>query len=287
MTTSGITVAFTVDLESDCPPYLTGYRGIEHGLPALLDALGDLSVPATFFTTGEIATRFPRAVHAVVSAGHELACHGMTHTAFTTLDLAMAREEIERSAAVLRAFAPVTSFRAPYLQFPRAYVPLLEDAGFSVDSSQAKYKVEYYRSRKANGTRIARIPASVTSSVLRLAKPIRSAYLALLDSPIVLFVHPWEFVDLTRERLRIDCRFKTGAPALAAIGDVLRSYKERGARFVRMRELAPSCHPEPPPSCHPEPPPSCHPEPQAKDLLSRRGQRQILRFAQDDKEGPG
>lgn len=235
-----MTVAFTVDLEPDCPPYLDGYRGIEHGLPALLDSLGELGVPATFFTTGDVAKRFPRAVETLVNAGHELACHGMTHTAFTSLDRAAAREEIECSAAILRGFAPVTSFRAPYLRFPRAYVQLLEHAGFSVDSSQAKYKLEYYRTMKSNGTQIARIPASVTSSVLRLAKPIRSTYLALLDSPIVLFVHPWEFVDLTRERLRIDCRFKTGAPALAAIGDLLRSYTARGARFVRMRELRPA-----------------------------------------------
>jgi peptidoglycan/xylan/chitin deacetylase (PgdA/CDA1 family) len=238
VTTDRPTVAFTVDLEPDCPPYLSGYRGIEEGLPGLLDLLVDLGVPATFFTTGDVATRFPRAVESVVAAGHELACHGMTHTAFTTLDRTAARAEIDGSAAILRSFARVTSFRAPYLRFPRAYVPLLEAADFSVDSSQAKYKAEYYRVLKRDETRITRVPASVTSSVLRLAKPIRSAYLALLDNPIVLFVHPWEFVDLTRERLRIDCRFKTGAPALAAVGDVLRSYRERGARFVRMRELA-------------------------------------------------
>jgi peptidoglycan/xylan/chitin deacetylase (PgdA/CDA1 family) len=260
-----ITVAFTVDLESDCPPYLNGYRGIEQGLPSLLGLLSELAVPATFFTTGDVATRFPRAVDTVVSAGHELACHGMTHTAFTTLDVAGARTEIEQSAAILRDTAPVTSFRAPYLQFPHAYVPMLEDAGFSVDSSQAKYKLEYYRTRNDNGAAIRRIPASVTSSVLRLAKPVRTAYLALLDSPVVLFVHPWEFVDLTRERLRVDCRFKTGAPALAAIGDVLRSYQARGARFVRMRELA---------SCHPEPSPNGHPEPKAMDVpLSRLAEK--------------
>jgi hypothetical protein len=99
---------------------------------------------------------------------------------------------------------------------------------------------------------------------------VRSAYLALLDSPVVLFVHPWEFVDLTRERLRLDCRFKTGAPALAAIGDVLRSYRARGARFVRMREFA---------SCHPEPSANCHPEPKAKDLLLSRLAEKSRSFA--------
>jgi hypothetical protein len=54
----------------------------------------------------------------------------------------------------------------------------------------------------------------------------------------VLFVHPWEFVDLRHERLRLDCRFKTGEVALACVRDVLRNCARRGARFVRMRELS-------------------------------------------------
>jgi peptidoglycan-N-acetylglucosamine deacetylase len=230
-------VAFTVDLEPDCPPFLKGFRGVEQGLPALLDMLERLSVPATFFTTGEVAQRYPEAVERVVAAGHELGCHGMTHTAFTTMDETTARQEIEESASILRRFAPVTSFRAPYLLFPDSYVSLVEAAGFAVDSSQARYKFANYRSPKS--TRVRRYPASVTSSVLRLAPIVRRAYLGALDhrKPIVLFVHPWEFVDLTRERLRLDCRFKTGDVALKCVGDVLQSYVDKRARFVRMREL--------------------------------------------------
>jgi peptidoglycan-N-acetylglucosamine deacetylase len=162
----------------------------------------------------------------------------MTHRAFTSLDADTARTEIEESAAILRRFAPVTSFRAPYLRFPPAYVELLEDCAFTLDSSQAKYKLAYYRDRSP--TRIARIPASVTSSVLRLPAVARGVYLRALSNPVVLFVHPWEFVDLRREQLRFDCRFKTGDVALACVGEVLRGYTARGARFVRMRELEPS-----------------------------------------------
>jgi peptidoglycan/xylan/chitin deacetylase (PgdA/CDA1 family) len=215
---------------------LRGYRGIEQGLPALLDLLRQLAVPATFFTTGEVADRFPRAVQHVVEHGHELACHGMSHTAFTSLDRDAARDEITRSSAILRAFSGVTSFRAPYLQFPDAYLDLLEASGFELDSSQALYKAAYYRSRARTGIR--RVPASATSSVLRLPTAVRRAYLSALSSPVVLFVHPWEFVDLRREKLRLDCRFKTGDTALACVRDVLQSYANRGARFVRMRELA-------------------------------------------------
>jgi peptidoglycan/xylan/chitin deacetylase (PgdA/CDA1 family) len=231
-------VAFTVDLEPDCPPYLRGFRGIEQGLPALLGLLDELNVLATFFTTGEVAARYPDAIGRVIAAGHELGCHGMTHTAFTSLGPAEARAEIERSAAILRTFDAVTSFRAPYLQLPDAYLGLLSVAQFTVDSSQARYKIAYYRSHQT--TTVRRIPASVTSSALRLPAPLRRAYLGALDEhqPIVLFVHPWEFVDLRRERLRIDCRFRTGDTALRCVGDVLESYANRGARFVRMRELA-------------------------------------------------
>jgi len=228
-------VAFTVDVEPDCPPFLRGFRGVEQGLPALLDLLAHEQVPATFFTTGDVARRFPAAVERVVSEGHELACHGMTHTAFTGLERDAARDEIERSAALLRQFAPVTSFRAPYLRFPQEYVELLEDTGFTVDSSQAKYKADYYGRRQPR--RLARIPASATSSVLRLPRALRIAYLGALSSPVVLFVHPWEFVDLRRETIRIDCRFRTGEIALACVRDVLRRYTRKGARFVRMREL--------------------------------------------------
>jgi len=231
-------VAFTVDLEQDCPPFLCGFRGMEQGFPALADLLTRLQVPATFFTTGDAAARFPNAVRRLVHDGHELGCHGMTHRAFTSLDWRAARVEIERSAAVLRAFAPVTSFRAPYLQFPDEYLDLLEANDFELDSSQARYKLAYYRASRP--TRLRRVPASVTSSVLRLPRPVRRTYLSALSSPLVLFVHPWEFVDLRRERLRLDCRFKTGDVALRCIEDVLVSFAKRGARFVRMRDLATS-----------------------------------------------
>lgn len=235
MSSNPLVVAFTVDLEPDCPPFLEGFRGIDHGAPVLLDLLQEESVPATFFTTGEVAVRSPALVERLVTDGHELACHGMTHRAFTSLRRDEANWEIEQSAAILRAFAPVTSFRAPYLRFPPAYVELLERSGFTLDSSQAKYKVAYYRDR--GNTRITRVAASATSSVLRLPRVVRAAYLAALASPVVLFVHPWEFVDLRRERLRLDCRFKTGDIALGCVRDVLRSFKRRGAEFIRMREL--------------------------------------------------
>ena len=229
-------VAMTVDFEPDCPPYLdTTFRGIEQGAPRLLDLFAESGVSATYFTTGAVAERYPDAVRAVVEGGHELGCHGVTHTAFDRMDAATARWEIGESARVLRAFAPVTSFRAPYLRFPERFVPLLEEHEFTLDSSLAKYKRSYRAPRRP--TSIARVPASMTSSVLRLPAFVRDPWLAALRDPVVLFVHPWEFVDLTRERLRYDCRFRTGDTALRCLREVVHAFARRGASFVTMREL--------------------------------------------------
>ena len=236
-------VAFTVDLEPDCPPFLSGWRGVEEGMPRLLSLLREERVRATFFTTGDSARRYPDAVRALLADGHELACHGMSHRAFPDMSRDEARAEIEESAEILRGFAPVTSFRAPYLRFPDTYAELLTASGLTLDSSHAKYKLAYWRSRRSDASRhdstLTRVPASMTSSVLRLPRVVRHLILDALSSPVVLFVHPWEFVDLTHEHLRYDCRFRTGEPALACVREVLQRFATRGSRWITMRELDP------------------------------------------------
>jgi peptidoglycan/xylan/chitin deacetylase (PgdA/CDA1 family) len=221
-------VALTVDFEPDCPPYLsTTFRGIEHGAPRLLALFDEMGIRATYFTTSEVAERYPESVHALLADGHELGCHGVTHTPFDRMDEPTATWEIAHSARVLRGFAPVTSFRAPYLRFPEPYVALLEREGFALDSSLAKYKRSYRAPR--HPTTLARVPASMTSSVLRLPALVRNPWLAALSDPVVLFVHPWEFVDLTRERLRYDCRFRTGEVAIRCLREVITAFARRGA----------------------------------------------------------
>ena len=131
-------VAITVDLEHDCPPFLTTYRGVTQGMPLLLDLLAAEQVPATFFCTGDVARKHPEIVRRLVDEGHELGCHGDTHERFGTMDRAAAERELAGAAATLRAFAPVTSFRAPNLDFPEAFVPLLAAHGFTLDSSQGQ-----------------------------------------------------------------------------------------------------------------------------------------------------
>src|SRR4051812_11494875 len=79
-------VCFTVDYEPDCPPYMIdSFRGVEEGTAPLLAMLHDEGVPATFFSTGVVAERFPARIDAIVAGGHELGCHGHTHRKFPDL----------------------------------------------------------------------------------------------------------------------------------------------------------------------------------------------------------
>lgn len=229
-------VALTVDLEPDCPPFLSeSWRGVTEGFPDLLGLLREQAVPVTVFCTGEVAERYPEAVDALLEDGHELGCHGQTHQPFPGMGAAQAADEIGRSAATLRRFAPVDAFRAPYLRFPEEYLPLLAAEGFRLDSSGARYKWGGARPGSVPG--LVRIPASVTSSVLRLPALVRDPWLRALSDPVVLFVHPWEFVDLRRTRLRYDCRFRTGSFALDALRSVIRGFRSRGGDFRRLSEL--------------------------------------------------
>ncbi len=231
-------VCITVDMEPDCPPYLWTWRGMEEGAPRLLDLFASEGVKTTCFITGDSARHSPDVAARVVVDGHELASHGMTHRPFPALDRNDARGEIAESAKVLREFGEIVSFRAPNLMFPAEYLGLLEDEGFALDSSQAKYKAKHFS--PDGPTRLTRIPASVTSSVLRLPAFIRDRWLSRLRGPVVLFCHPWEYVDWRNTNLRLDCRFRTGDPALSDMQAVIRLFRSRGARFRRMRDLLPA-----------------------------------------------
>jgi len=207
-------------------------------MPALLDLLSALRVRATFFTTGEMARLFPDIVARVVAEGHELACHGQWHRDFTRLTREEANRELRESTEILRSFAPVVSFRAPYLRYPAAYLDLLPQNGLSIDSSVARYKRGENHRETDTVPGLVRIPASLTSSALRLPRVIRNAWIRGLRAPRVLFVHPWEAADFRRSSLRWDCRFRTGEPALRAWRDTLLSLQCAGAFFVPLREVA-------------------------------------------------
>jgi peptidoglycan/xylan/chitin deacetylase (PgdA/CDA1 family) len=230
-------VSITIDMEQDCPPYLTTFRGVQQGTPRLLALLAEEQVTGTFFTTGDVARKHPAVVQSIVDGGHELGCHGDTHRRFGTMDAAEARREIEDASTVLRRFYPVRSFRAPNLDFPAPYRAILRDNGYQVDSSRGRHKQGSLFVRPSNERGLSLIPATIAPSAVRLPSLIRDSLFRLMRDPVVFFFHPWEFIDVTRDPIPIDCRFRTGEPALSSLRDTIRFFRGRGASFHPIHEL--------------------------------------------------
>ncbi|WP_148883674.1 polysaccharide deacetylase family protein [Thermococcus aciditolerans] len=227
-------VSITFDVEHDCPPYLTTTRGMEDGLPKLLDLMAEKRVKATFFFTAEMARRFPELVKRVIDEGHELGSHNYNHERLDRLTRAEGERAIVKSLKVLREFGEVLSFRAPNLQFPDYYYGILERNGILVDSSKATYKG--YRMGVRFFGDVLEVPASTTSSVIRLPWRAQKLIHAHLKEPRVYFAHPWEFVPMQREKIRWDCKFNTGDKAVELLGRLIDYYKSRNAKFLTMRD---------------------------------------------------
>lgn len=231
-------VAITIDLEHDCPPYLETYRGMEEGAPRFLDLAKQAGIPVTCFATGDVARKYPKIMQKIVEDGHELGCHGDTHKRFSTMDEAEARAEIANASATLRAWGDVTSFRAPNLDFPERYMPLLAEHGYRLDSSLAAYKP--HKGHRADLHTIAgvrRVRASTMPSVIRLPSFMRKPVLMMHKDPLVLFFHPWEFVDFTLAPIPYDCRFRTGDVAVHTLAQTIDWLQGRGANFLTMNQL--------------------------------------------------
>lgn len=234
-------VSITFDVEHDCPPYLETTRGgMEDGLPRLLDLLAEKGgvKGGTFFFTAEMARRFPGGlVRRVIDEGHELGSHNYNHERLDKLTRGGEGERvIEKSLEVLRQFGEVVSFRAPpNLQFPNYYYDILSKNGVLVDSSKATYKG--YREGVRFFGDVLEVPASTTSSVIRLPWRIQRIVHKRLKEPRVYFVHPWEFVPMQKEKIRWDCRFNTGGEkALELLGRLIDWYKSQDVEFLTMRE---------------------------------------------------
>ena len=84
--------------------------------PALLDALGELGVPATFFVLGEFADAHPELCARIAREGHELGNHTYTHPYLPLQRSRSVADQLARTdAAIARATGVVPALaRPPY-----------------------------------------------------------------------------------------------------------------------------------------------------------------------------
>ncbi len=245
---------------------------VREGTGAILDLLQRHGVTATFFLLGEVAARHPDLVRRIAGAGHEIACHGMTHRPLWKLDRESFRVELRRFREALRAALgadPAVGFRAPTFSLDRSTawaLEVLHEEGFTYDSSVFPVRVKLYGVAGAP-LRIYRpaaddlaghdprgalveFPVAVAGlGPLRLPVAggfyLRALPLWLLVStldriarrrPFVLYLHPWECApELPRVKLPAGDAFITYFQ-LGSVGRKLDHLLKR-YRFETMRAI--------------------------------------------------
>jgi hypothetical protein len=228
-----VPAALSVDLEffTHLPAYrrargVTDERGVGvEGVRDLLVAFGDADATGTFFAVGEIADDRPDLLSRVADEGHEVGSHTYTHQHLSELDPDERRGELARSRDRLEAVTgtDVTGFRAPSFDMAGDHFASLAETGYAYDSSVVPcrsipgwYGGEHDTTRPSPATAVdpdapdglGEVPVSVMPG-LRL--PLTGTWirffgvrytilgmrlLARRGVPPVLYVHPWELVDL-------------------------------------------------------------------------------------------
>ena len=134
----------------------TGVKVWKEGLPALLDLYDEFGVKATFFYIANFAKQCPDIVKMVQAKGHEIACHGLTHSydkAFDSMPFEEQLEHLKTAKAILEDIAgeEVVSFRSPALRVNADTPKALIEAGFRFDSSVAPQRMDMFMSLGSKG----------------------------------------------------------------------------------------------------------------------------------------
>jgi polysaccharide deacetylase family protein (PEP-CTERM system associated) len=130
--------AFTGDI--DRSRWSSMESRVERNTTRLLDLFARHDVRATFFVLGWVAERYPDIVRGLHAAGHEIACHGLTHEVIYRQTPAVFREETIRAKQLLEDLtgAPVRGYRAATYSIVRETMwalDILAELGFEYDSS--------------------------------------------------------------------------------------------------------------------------------------------------------
>jgi polysaccharide deacetylase family protein (PEP-CTERM system associated) len=189
----------------------------------LLEVFAAAGVKSTFFILGWVAKRSPGLVRRIQAAGHEIACHGMSHKLIYTQTLEEFTRETRESKALLEDITGerVNGYRAATYSITRRSLwalDVLYEAGFTYDSSIFPIKHDLYgipdapqvptRITAPQGGTLVEFPMS-TVSMFGVRLPVSGGgYFRLLpypllraglrklnerlERPFVFYLHPWE-----------------------------------------------------------------------------------------------
>ncbi len=92
---------------------------IETPTDEILALLDELNIKATFFMTGEFVLNFPESAMKIRDAGHEIACHSLSHPHLLDYHLDMRFKQVRRNVQIIRDTLGVAPrlFRPPFGEF--------------------------------------------------------------------------------------------------------------------------------------------------------------------------
>lgn len=207
------------------------YRA-ESSTRRLLEMFGDRGVKATFFILGWVAQRSPGLVKEIADAGHEVACHGMSHKLIYTQTPEEFYQETRDSKALLEDLTgrAVCGYRAASWSITRQSLwalDIVHDLGFQYDSSIFPIRHDIYGIPGAlkrpgvmqtpAGNRLVEFPPS-TANIFGYRLPVAGGgYFRLFpywltraglrqingdrDQAFIFYLHPWE-VDPGQPRVK-------------------------------------------------------------------------------------
>jgi len=126
---------------------------IQESLDPVIQLLKKHDTRATFFILGSVVEKYPQSVETIYKNGHEIACHGYSHTAVDKLGKEGFSQEIKKSVDILESFKPI-GFRAPSFSVNNStkwFLEILEKNDFLYDSSIFPVNMIYYGVPKVPG----------------------------------------------------------------------------------------------------------------------------------------
>jgi polysaccharide deacetylase family protein (PEP-CTERM system associated) len=110
---------------------------VERNMDRMLALMAEHDVRSTCFILGWVAERCPSLVRRIAAEGHEVASHGFGHEVLKNLSPDDFRADVRRSKALLEDLTgtAVRGYRAPNFSITDWAIPILQEEGFSYDSS--------------------------------------------------------------------------------------------------------------------------------------------------------
>ena len=255
------TAHLTFDIETDWGgrmlPEFAGCRGIDQGVPLLLEILEEFDARSTFFISGEIAHLYPDLFKEIESRGHELAVHGFSHrTSYETLTEVELQSEVQRGQIAIAEIAnraPI-GFRTPQFRVNPLLLEVLQSTGFLYDSSISLSPFSRTRERPhpQSGT-VIEYPVkgwsaiSIPPGLMWIHRFGKELYLKSIEEKesVLFYAHPF---DLTGKRYCNKFSWKVNAWYLtvsvlgvqATLRRVIEGLRDREFVFKTMREACTS-----------------------------------------------